>query len=256
MGNIFLKLAKILIPENLKKKIYFYQSLKNSLKPLSKRNCNICKFKGYFKLWGKPLRIDALCPNCGSLERHRLLKLAIDKNFIKNFNNENSFVLHFAAEPILKKILSNKFNNYHTADLKVGPNFERADLKLDIEKINIQDKKYDFVIANHVLEHVNDHKAASELSRILKDNGILICMVPIIEGWATTYENDNIVDEKDRWLHFGQNNHLRYYGKDFRKRISNGGFDLITEITASGDDVIKYSLIRGEKVFIFQKLLK
>ena len=60
-------------------------------------------------------------------------------------------------------------------------------------------------------------EASKELSRILTKNGIFVCMVPIIEGWNETYENNKIIDDKDRWLHFGQNNHVRFYGKDFRK---------------------------------------
>ena len=253
MYKIFLKLAKILLPTFVKEKIYSIKRIKNSLKPLARRVCNICKFEGYFKLWGTPLRIDALCPSCGSLERHRLLKLAIDRDLIKNFNNKQSAVLHFAPEPLLKKIFLKSFKNYHTADLKVGPNYERADLKLNLENIDVEDNKYDIIIANHVLEHVNDYKASKELSRILTKNGIFVCMVPIIEGWNETYENNKIIDDKDRWTHFGQNNHVRFYGKDFRDRISKGGFNLISEITAGGEDVVKYSLTRGEKVFVFQK---
>ena len=120
-------------------------------------------------------------------------------------------------------------------------------------KRQVEDNKYDIIIANHVLEHVNDYKASKELSRILTKNGIFVCMVPIIEGWNETYENNKIMDDKDRWIHFGQNNHVRFYGKDFRDRISKGGFNLISEITAEGEDVVKYSLTRGVKVFVFQK---
>ena len=77
--------------------------------------------------------------------------------------------------------------------------------------------------------------------------------ITLYDALNETYENNKIIDDKDRWLHFGQNNHVRFYGKDFRDRISKGGFNLISEITAVGEDVVKYSLTRGEKVFVFQK---
>ena len=137
---------------------------------------------------------------------------------------------------------------YQTADL-----FEPADLTLNLEAIDLPDESIDLIIANHVLEHVDDGKASIELSRILSSNGILMCMVPIVEGWATTYENSNIITDKDRLLYFGQDDHLRFYGRDFRDRISKGGFNLRDEITAEGEDVIRYGLLRGEKVFVFEK---
>lgn len=111
----------------------------------------------------------------------------------------------------------------------------------------------DLIIANHVLEHVDDAKATKELSRILRPNGILLCMAPIIEGWLTTYEKPDIATDEKRMLHFGQEDHVRFYGRDFRDRISKGGLSLSEEITAQGEDVIRHGLVRGEKVFVFHK---
>ena len=56
---------------------------------------------------------------------------------------------------------------------------KRADLKLDITKIDLPDESYDMVIANHVLEHVSSYEAAlSELRRILKPDGTMIVSFP------------------------------------------------------------------------------
>jgi SAM-dependent methyltransferase len=131
--------------------------------------------------------------------------------------------------------------------------FQPADLKLDLEAIDLPDASVDLIIANHVLEHVDDAKASRELSRILRPNGVLLCMVPIVEGWATTYENPDITTDEGRMLHFGQEDHVRFYGRDFRDRIAKGGFSLRDEITAEGEEVIRYGLVRGEKVFVFEK---
>lgn len=108
------------------------------------------------------------------------------------------------------------------------------------------------IVCSHVLEHVNDRLALVELYRILRPGGQLIVMVPIIEGWEASYENDAITSDQDRELHFGQYDHVRYYGRDIRQRLMDSGFT-IKEYTAFGADVITYSLLRGEKVFICTK---
>ncbi len=174
--------------------------------------------------------------------------LAISRDEIKSFLNKNASILHFAPEKIIEKIFRKKFIYYKTADL-----FKKADLVINIENICILDEQYDIIVANHVLEHVNDRKASAELSRILKHGGVLVCQVPIVEGWAFTYENESISSEDGRWSHFGQGDHVRFYGADFRERICEGGFELIKEYTSQGLDVIKYGLLRGEKIFIFKK---
>ena len=78
-------------------------------------------------------------------------------------------------------------------------------------------------------------------------------MVPIIEGWEETYEDKSIINENNRCIHYGQGDQVRFYGKDFRKRIKKNGLKLFQELTAEGKDVIKYGLMRGEKVFVFIK---
>lgn len=243
-----LKYLNKIIPRFVKNQLIQLLYIKMAVTPITKRSCNICDFKGYFKGFGRPYRLDARCPKCGSLERHRLLMLSIQRGEIEHFKKHDNSILHFAPEPILEKIFREQFDYYKTADL-----IKKADIKLNLENISLEDRKYDIVIANHVLEHVDDQKASSEIYRILKDEGVFVCEVPLIEGWEKTYENDEITDERDRLIHFGQEDHVRFYGKDFRDRIKKNGFILINEITAEGEDVINFGLIRGEKVFIFKK---
>ncbi|SDU08403.1 class I SAM-dependent methyltransferase [Halopseudomonas salegens] len=248
MKKLIKSAAKKILPKSITNEIKAIINARSDRTPIAKRHCNICGYEGFFKGFGRPTRLDACCPKCGSLERHRLLMLGVERGSILNFDNKNAAVLHFAPEPILEKIFRDRFSDYCTADL-----FAESDIKLNIEDIDLGDEKYDIVIANHVLEHVDDRKASRELSRILKKNGILICQVPIIEGWDKTYENDNICTDLERWVHFGKDDHIRFYGKDFRDRISESGFNLFQEITAEGVDVVNNGLLRGEKVFVFQK---
>lgn len=209
------------------------------------KQCPCCGHLGRFDTYGHPPRYGARCPKCGSLERHRLIVLADQK---ADFFTGKT-VLHFAPEQILSRIIGASANRYVTADLAPG----RADRILNIEQINQPDLSWDVVVCSHVLEHVQDKVALAELHRILREGGLLVAMVPLIEGWKTTYEDPTITSERDRQTHFGQFDHVRYYGRDFRDRLENAGFD-IREYSANGPDAVKYGLIRGTKVFACTKL--
>ena len=216
-----------------------------SLAGVHPRECPICGYNGKFKAFGSPPRWDAMCPSCFSLERQRLLYLAISRSFPLPAECE---ALHFAPEFSIQRFIKPKAKTYKTADL-MGSG---VDLKLNIERIDLKDNSFDAVICCHVLEHVNDQLALTELYRILRPSGLLYLMVPIIEGWERTYENAAVTTDTGRNLHFGQRDHVRYFGSDLRSKIGQAGFNL-KEFTAEGEDVIRYGLMRGEKVFVCSK---
>ena len=106
--------------------------------------------------------------------------------------NETSFlkqlkVLHFAPESALMNQFKKLKNlSYDTIDL----NSPIADIKADICDLPFLDNSYDFILCNHVLEHiVDDNKAIRELYRVLKKNGIGIFQVPI------DYNRDNVFED-------------------------------------------------------------
>ena len=202
------------------------------------RQCPICDFKGLFTAFGDPPRWDAKCPSCGSLERHRLLALYLAKHPV------SGRVVHFAPEPAMRDLLKPMASEYQSADL-LNP----ADLVLNIENIGLPDESVNVFVASHVLEHVDDARALSEMQRCLRPGGKLILMVPIIEGWATSYENPAAVTTAERTLHFGQWDHVRFYGRDFRDRVKSAGFSL-AEYSASGEECVRFALSRGESVFV------
>jgi SAM-dependent methyltransferase len=209
------------------------------------RTCNVCGYSGRFQSAGKPRRIDARCPKCGSAERYRLLALWLDRYgaFLRQ-----AHVLHFAPEAGLATLLKTRVGRYQSADIAPG----RADLVLNIESIGVADQSHDCIVCSHVLEHVDDKKALAELYRALKPGGVALIMVPVIEGWARTYENKKVSTPEERKRHYGQADHIRYYGADVRDRIRAAGFQL-EEFTAEGEDVLIYALQRGEKVFIARR---
>lgn len=219
------------------------------LEPVYKRSCNLCGFHGHFGHFGQPVRLDAECPQCHSLERHRLIWSVFEEQIKYDFSDLSSVkFLHFAPEPMLEKKLRRLFRSYISTCLSGS-----ADKAYDIENITCDANIYDIVLANHVLEHIDDHKAASEIARILKPNGKFICTVPVIEGWDETYQDDTIKTPDQRYLHFGQHDHLRFYGNDFSERFKDSGLALLETITANPNDVIRFGLQRGEKVFVFKK---
>jgi len=206
------------------------------------RTCSVCSYVGRFQAAGRPRRLDARCPKCGSAERYRLLALWLDRH---GGALRTARVLHFAPERGLAELLKARVGSYQSADITPG----RADLVRNIEEIAEADASFDCVVCSHVLEHVDDRKALAEVYRVLKPGGIALIMLPVIEGWSKTYENMAIVAPEDRMRHYGQSDHVRYYGADVRDRIRAAGFRL-AEFTAEGEDVLTYGLQRGEKVFI------
>ncbi|MCK7497583.1 MAG: class I SAM-dependent methyltransferase [Comamonadaceae bacterium] len=241
-------LVKRAVPERLVRGAARAVRSYQGLKPIAKRDCNVCGFSGWFESMGRPPRLDAMCPKCGSVERHRLLMLALQRKQIPLRVAEGDRVLHFAPEWVLERLFRSTWSGYVSADL-----YSKADLKLNLERIELPDRSVKLVIASHVLEHVDDFKASREICRILHPDGLLIYMVPIVEGWDRTYEDAAVKSDEMRWLHYGQNDHVRFYGHDFRQRIESGGLRLATEITAEGPDVVKHGLLRGEKVFVFRR---
>lgn len=58
-----------------------------------------------------------------------------------------------------------------------------ADHMVDLQRLPFGDRTYDFAFAWHALEHLpDDHKAISEIRRVLKPNGMAILPVPIYSG--------------------------------------------------------------------------
>ena len=178
----------------------FKSKLMNYLSQYKRKNkfyCNLCKYESPYFLHTankKNILYDSICPNCSSRKRHRGLN-ELYKKMIKEF--DFSKILHFAPEPVFYKLFQ-PFE-YITADLVLTD----VDLQLNIENIDCRNDSFDFILCNHVLEHVSDdNKAFKELYRILKPSGILIITVP------GNWKRDLIIeyDQPD------SNGHFRDYG--------------------------------------------
>lgn len=216
----------------------------------NKVECPICenKFRKFLP-YGSKAGENRLCPVCLSLERHRLIYLYLKNH--SDFFTEKYKVLHIAPEqPFLKRFKKLSNLDYTSADL-VSP---IADLHFDIMKIPLEDKTYDWVICNHVLEHVeNDIDAMKEILRILKNGGKAILQVPINYDYAETHEDLSITDPKEREKIFGQYDHLRWHGLDYPERLKTAGFNVqefkISDFI-SNEEIEKYRLDPSEILYI------
>ena len=211
---------------------------------------NYSKFLSYGY---KTVRKNALCPGTLSLERHRLLWLYLDKE--TNFLSSNLKVLHVAPEQVFyKKFKKLKNWEYFTFDL----NSPIADIKGDLISTNFKDEYFDLIICNHVLEHIEDDKSAlDEMYRILKYNGISILQVPINVKRENTFEDLSIKSKIQREKYFGQYDHVREYGLDFKDRVEQAGFkvEMINYSKKISEDlVIKYGLMKDDLIPIGKKL--
>jgi SAM-dependent methyltransferase len=209
------------------------------------RTCPICGYVGEFAPVGEPPRLDGLCPSCRSRERHRLFKLWIDR---RGGITKDMAVLHFAPEPMFEPILRGMAGTYVTTDYMRT----KVDRKLDIHALDLADASFELIIAHQILEHVDHRKALAEGFRCLKPGGRMIVTTPVIEAWATTYENPAVQTPRERLLHFGQKDHLRYFGRDLKDHMRAAGFEL-HEFVSVEPDVSTYALIRGETLFELTK---
>lgn len=213
--------------------------------------CPICEaryrtFLPYGRLRPRP---NALCPNCLSLERHRLIWVYLQDR--SDFFLRNQKVLHIAPEacyiPRLEKLHG---DGYITADIE-SP---LAKVKMDIHAIPFPEDTFDVVLCNHVLEHVNnDIHAMSEIRRVLKPGGFAILQVPFFNPVGeTTFEDNSITDHREREKVFGQSDHVRKYGHDYPQRISASGLEAVEDEyvnTLSEETRKRFGLVKGEIIY-------
>ncbi len=162
---------------------------------------------------------EVKCPICGSIPRHRILALWFSKH---KEEIQNKSILYFACEPGIKMWLERNHIKAITADL-----FAHADLKLDLCNINQPDNSWDWIVCNHVLEHVDNYQTAlHELYRVLKPGGTLIISFPIQSSLPTVIEETVHTKEniKKRLQLYGQADHLRVFGKDSKNILRAVGF--------------------------------
>ncbi len=166
-------------------------------------------------------RQDVICDFCRSAPRHRIIAEWAEKN--EGFLKESK-ILYFAPELSMMLWFRRHKIPVITADL-----FDhRADLKIDIMSMGLDNGSFDVIFCNHVLEHVSDHSVAlSELHRVLREGGILIISFPIDSG-SDHMRQETTSSAEERIRLYGQHDHLRLFGKDSRDMLEKAGFEVST----------------------------
>jgi SAM-dependent methyltransferase len=183
-------------------------------------------------------RPNAYCPVCGALERHRLVWLAfLYKTTL--FDCTPKRMLHIAPEASIQTKLRHIDNlDYLAADIS-DP---QAMVKMDITNIQYPDNTFDAIYCSHVLEHIpNDLQAMRELYRVLTSEGWAIFMVPMRNG--PTIEDPSVTSPAERERLFGEHDHVRLYGLDFKDRLKDAGFHITVLSMADFADVADLSRI-------------
>lgn len=151
------------------------------------RYCNICgyNFKKYKNFGSQPR--EALCPVCGSLERHRHLFVYILSifPFLKKSN-----VLLISPEVFIKGLICSYCTNYKIIDV-FKSNYNQWPDILSENFIN----NIDYVFCIHVLQNVkNDLQLIEFLYNALNQNGTLFISVPL----ANEFEEIKCISESNK----------------------------------------------------------
>ncbi len=195
-----------------------------------------CEFKRYVRIGNRKIT-----PTNGARERHRLVWLYLTNEL--DILERNLQVLHISPELSYFQVFRRLKNlTYYAGDKMVeGYSNQKGIEHVDLTSLEFDNERFDIAICNHVLEHIpDDRKAMSEMYRVLKPGGTAIVTVPINENSVVTYEDASIVTPSERTLHFGQWDHVRYYGVDISERLIQVGFAVYAERYAEKYTVDEY----------------
>jgi SAM-dependent methyltransferase len=191
----------------------------------------------------------ALCWRCGARDRHRAQALLLTRR--GELLASAHSLLHFAPEWGMRRYVGAASHlRYVTADLDMPG----TDLQLDLQATGLPDASFDAVICSHVLEHVQDDRAAMrELHRILTPGGWALVMVPLDLTREHTYEDPEIRTADARLHAFWQFDHVRLYAPDIAERLSDAGFtvETIRPLEAFGAEAMtRYGLLEADHIWL------
>jgi len=211
---------------------------------------------------GNPLRENVKCPQCGSVERMRLMWLYLTEMSHLFDGRSDIKLLHFAPEKFLYEKFSRLRNlEYIPCDLYPGKYIfggKRKIAKVDITHIPFDNGSFDLILCSHVLEHIpDDALAMSELYRVMKPGGWGIFQVPIDHTMEKTYEDFSITTPEGRLKAFGQCDHVRWYGTDYKNRLEMAGFKVTVDdfvLKFSDKEIFRYGLNKTEMIYRCDKI--
>jgi SAM-dependent methyltransferase len=192
------------------------------------------------------------CPHCSSRERHRMMMLHLKKQ--TTLFSKGGRMLHVAPEPFLQKLFKQIPGVEHTS---IDLDSAFADLKMDLTRMTFEDSSFDYIICSHVLEHIpDDVQAMKELFRVLKPGGHAVLLVPMDSSRETTDEDFTVTDPQERIRRFGQDDHVRIYGRDYFTRLESAGFNVNHQSCQelyTAEQLVRYGLMPSEQMIYGKK---
>lgn len=215
--------------------------------------CPICGW--HFRLMltaGTVPRANAQCPRCKSLERHRLIWLYLQQR--SDLFTRPQRLLHIAPERVFTTIFEKQAN---IETISVDIKSPLAAVHADLTNLPLPGSSVDAILCIHVLEHIlDDRKAMAELFRVLKPGGWAILQTPLDVDQAATYEDAAITGPQERLRHFGQSDHVRIYGRDYKDRLQTAGFSVRLDPlarTLSPEQQKRYRIFEWEDIWTCSK---
>lgn len=200
------------------------------------------------------------CPYCKSYERHRAQWLYYSRETDLFHPTRPITVLHCAPEQLFFKHFSEAENmDYYPIDKWTGYTVCGKKLRdyVDITNLPYEDNKFDYILCNHVLEHIPDEQLAlSELKRVLKPGGTAFLNVPVDEALTETLENPAYNTDALRLKYYGQCDHVRKYGSDYQKHLAQAGFHvtcIIAKDYFSPKAIYRYGIDSNERIYSCKK---
>lgn len=195
-----------------------------------------------------PFKIyDSLCPICGCKSTHRRNWLTMSE--LIRVNNAPIKLLHVAPEPGIALLLSReKKVDYVSGDIRPGV----GQLTFDICDIPFEEDTFDFIYCCHVLMMLkNDQPAMGELFRVLKKGGLALIENPVAENQMTIEP----ATASERMRQFNDENIMRLYGNDYRKRLESSGFTVTNiNINSTSKDFNRMELYIGTTIVCIKPL--
>lgn len=206
-------------------------------------------------------RKNAQCTNCHSLERTRLLYLALKR---RERIGPKTRIMHIAPE----KVLSNLFiklvgDNYFACDIEPQRyrfvECAKVDLCNDIK--NFPPNIFDLIIHNHVLEHLpcNLNSVLPNLNRLLTEDGAMYFSIPFRTGQFQENFKEALTND-ERKKRFGQHDHMRIFGTSDFYTCLNGVFSKVelpqfsvSDIESVGVEPSTMQRENGHTVFRWKK---
>lgn len=186
---------------------------------------------------------NVVCPQCESHPRHRYLSLWLAREF--ELEEKNGVALIFAPEKALARFWKKAAHlKVYGIDISASRGIE---ILADIKDLPVESGSVDLVWCHHVLEHINDDRAAiRELHRVLRPgSGELIVSVPMALGTKTSeYGYPDPM----------QSGHWRMYGDDFEERLAQAGLIVQTMNFRLAEEEYRRYAFQPERFYVCKKM--